>query len=126
MTGVVEVETFPEKRVVPSNPSRVPVQSPVAFRVRALLENCRPVPVKSLKVSPPIVRLVVEAVMNDEYAVEEEYGEDIKLAAVTLPRVSMVVEAVPPTFNQLAESNVEEAEPKSCIREVVADIPAEG
>jgi hypothetical protein len=43
--------------------------------VRAELERVRPGPVRSLNDSPAIFRLVVEAVMNDEYMVLEEYGK---------------------------------------------------
>ena len=58
-----------------------------------------------------MIKLVEEAAAKEEYMVDEEYGEEIRLAAVMLPRVSMVVEAVPPTFSQLADSRVEEAWP---------------
>ncbi len=76
---------------------------------REVPERVRPVPVRSLNDSPLTIKLVVEAVRNDEYAVEEEYGEVMRLVAVMLPEESMVVEAVPPTFNQLAENRVDEA-----------------
>ena len=127
---VVEVETYVPVVVKgkpnPLNPSRVPVQSPVAFNVRAFPEICSPVPVRSLNVSPPTVRFVVEAVMKDEYEVDDEYGEVMRLAAVTFPAVSMVVEAVPPTLSQLAERRVDEACPLKSIKDVVALWPAEG
>lgn len=42
---------FPCARVAPSNPSSVPVQSPVALSVRTPLEFCSPVPVRSEKYS---------------------------------------------------------------------------
>jgi SOS-response transcriptional repressor LexA len=45
------------------------------FKLRALPESVRPLPVKSLNDSPLTMRLVVEAVMKEEYIVEEEYGE---------------------------------------------------
>ena len=45
------------------------------FKVRALPEICNPLPVKSLNDSPLTRRLVVLAVMNDEYMVDDEYGE---------------------------------------------------
>ena len=42
--GVVEVPTFPAYRVDPSNPSSVPVQSPVVFKLKAFPEYVSPVP----------------------------------------------------------------------------------
>ena len=67
---------------------------------------CRSVPLSD---SVPMYALVVDALTNDEYIVEEEYGEVMRLAAVMLPKLSMVVLAAPPTLSQLAERRVEEA-----------------
>ena len=72
------------------------VPSPDTVSVPAELES--PEPKSLLNDDPLTMRLVVEAVMNDEYMVDEEYGEEMRLAAVTLPKLSMVVEAVPPIF----------------------------
>ena len=50
--------------------------------VRAEPERVRPAPVRSLKDCPAILRLVVEAVTNDEYTVDEEYpNESIDVVA---------------------------------------------
>ena len=75
-------------------------------------ELVRPVPSNPTKVCPPILRLVVEAVTNDEQIVDDEYGKVTLPSAVTEPSNPRVVEAVAPTFSQLAESSVEEALPK--------------
>ena len=44
--------------------------------VRAFPVLVRPEPKRLLKDSPFTMRLVVEAVLNDEYAVDEEYGKE--------------------------------------------------
>ena len=58
----------------------------------------RPEPVRSLNDSPLITRLVVDAVSNDEYAVDDEY------ANVILPVESIVVVPVPPKYAVYADS----------------------
>ncbi len=45
----------------------------------------------------PIFKLVVDAVINEEYAVDEEYPN------VILPKLSIVVVAVPPKYADSAE-----------------------
>lgn len=65
MVGVDEVETLPVKRVAPSNPSNVPVQLPVALRVKAPPVFCNPEPKSEVNEDPPMLRLVVEAVTKE-------------------------------------------------------------
>ncbi len=50
---------------------------------------CNPEPRSELNDEPPILRLVVEAVMKDEYAVDEEYGKSSPPEKVILVEVAL-------------------------------------
>ena len=52
-------------------------EADAVLQVRAPTESERPLPVRSLNDSPLTMRLVVEAVLNDEYRVEDEYADVI-------------------------------------------------
>ena len=56
-----------------------------SFTVRAELVMVRPLPVRSLNDSPFTMRLVVDAVTNDEYAVDEEYGNERAEVVADMP-----------------------------------------
>ena len=74
------------EQVVP--PVHVAEMRPELVRIPPTFES--PVPRSETKDEPPMFRFVVEAVMKDEYAVDEEYGN------VILPAASIVVVAVEP------------------------------
>ena len=59
------METLPVKSVEPSKPSRVPVQLPEVSSVKAPETFCSPEPNRELKEEPPMMKLVVEAVVKE-------------------------------------------------------------
>ena len=86
---VVEVELYPVLTVNGKAKLLVTVSAP--------FERDSPEPVRSLNDSPLTMRLVVEAVLKEEYMVEEEYGKERLPLDPLIERAARVEVEVPST-----------------------------
>lgn len=95
----------------------------VESSVRAPPVFVSPEPSSDVNVEPPSVRLVVDAVVNDPYVVDENANVCSAVHELALPRLSEIVEFVPPSWNPRLPATDSDAPTASVEVDVVFSVP---